>query len=103
MSSVTTSFARQTPASIRAISSNAQILDFIFPGHCTPVEGVEEGRLFPPSGLHAHMQVEVDLDPEDAFHLLAGQRSDFFQCRSLGADHDRLLAGSLHTDCGEDA
>src|SRR5579883_2192201 len=103
MSSETVSFARPTPASRNAARSNAQMLDFIFPGHCTPVERIQKGRLLPPAGLHADVQVEVDPDSEQPLHLLPREGADLFQGRALCADDDGLLARALHPDGRVDA
>jgi len=50
--------ARQTPASRSRTTRAPQILEIIFTGHCTPVQRIQEGGLFAPPRLHAHMQVE---------------------------------------------
>src|SRR5258708_2986230 len=96
------SAARQTPARRNRIASTAQILEFIVSGHCTPVQGIEKGRLFAPSRLYANVQVEIDLHPQDALHLLARQSADFLEHGAPSADHDGLLAIALHPDRGKD-
>src|SRR3954467_7011623 len=92
------SAARQTPATSSRAMNMANNLTFIFTGHCTPVERIEVGRLFPPARLHSHVQVEIDLHAEDLLHLLPRQRADLLQHRALGPDHDRFLPVPLHPD-----
>src|SRR5438270_13547550 len=92
------SAARQTPATSNRATNMANNLTFIFTGHCTPVERVEEGRLLAPPRLHAHVQVEVDLHAEEFFHFFAGQRPDALQHRALRADYDGFLPVPLHPD-----
>src|SRR5450432_2524077 len=94
------SFARQTAASSRQASSSVQILVIIFFGHCTPVQRVEKGALFPPAGLHAH--VKIDPDPEQLFHFMAGRGADLLQHGAARADHDGLLAVAFHPNGGVD-
>src|SRR5690348_8562017 len=65
------SAASATPRPSNSASRGAQTLFFIFSGHCTPVERIEEGGLLAPSGLHAHVQIEVHVHAEDPLHLLA--------------------------------
>src|SRR5579871_6921421 len=95
--------ARHVLVSTSRDSSIAQSLIFIFPGHCTPVESVEKGWFFAPSGLDAHVQIQVDFHPEERLHFLPGQRADALQGSPLGADDDCLLPGTLDPDCGVDA
>src|SRR5206468_3965393 len=90
-SEICLSAARQTPTISSRAAKAANNLTFIFTGHCTPVERVEEGSLLPPSRLHAHVQVEIDLRAEKLFHLFPRQRADTLQHRAFRADHDGLL------------
>src|SRR5262245_27197594 len=80
--------------------SAIQILNIVLTGHCTPVHGVEEGCFLTPSRLDFHVQVEEDLDSEEPFHLLAGERSDLFQHRASRPDNDSFLTFALHPDGG---
>lgn len=43
-----------------------------------PVQGVQVGGLLAPSGLDVDVQIEIDVNAEQAFHLLAGGSSDLF-------------------------
>src|SRR5689334_5635664 len=109
------SFARQSTTLISASSSAAtarahRILNsvfcilnsacslLIFTRHCTPVQAVEERPVLAPAGLHLHMQIEIDLDAEQLFHLRARQRPDLLQHRRTTPDHDSLLPLALHAD-----
>src|ERR1017187_5225221 len=92
------SAARQTLTARQSRMSEAQILEIIFTGHCTPVERIQKGRLFTPPRLHANVEVEIDLHAEQPLHFLARQRADFLEHRGPGADHDGLLAVALHAD-----
>src|ERR1035438_2947697 len=86
-------------ACIRNIARRAmQILLIIFFGHCTPVQRIEEGAVLAPARLHADMQVQIDLQAEQAFHFLARQRADLFEHGAAGSDHNRLLSVPLQMD-----
>src|ERR1700733_15168868 len=102
-SDMTLSAAKQTAASNKTLRRAATILEIIFTRHCTPVERVEKSGLVPPTGLHADVQVQIDPDAEDSFHLQARQRADLLQHGALGADDDSLLAVALHADSCENA
>src|SRR5471030_800415 len=97
------SFATQRACSARPAKRTVQSLEIIFTGHCTPVQRVEKGALFPPARFHAHMQIQIDLGPEEFFHFVAGQSADLFQHGAPGPDHDGLLPVALHPDGGIDA
>src|SRR4029078_6398060 len=76
--------------SIRAMSRTAD-LNVIFSGHCTPVQGVEKGSVRAPAGLHAHVQIQIDLTLEQFFHLMTRLCADLFEHGSANANHNRLL------------
>src|SRR6185369_8081539 len=97
------SAARQTLASMNRIASTAQILEFIFSGHCTPVESIQKVRVLPPPRLHPNVQVEIDLHPENPLHLLPRQGPDLFEHRALGPDYAGLLPVALHPHRAIDA
>src|SRR5580704_11593166 len=92
------SAARQALTSRISAIKEAKILGIIFYGHCTPVEGVEEGGLVAPAWLYAHVQIEVNLHAEQFLHFHARQSADFDQYGALFSDEDGLLPGPLHSN-----
>src|ERR1035438_9558041 len=79
------SLARQTACIRNSARKAAKSLCIVFSGHCTPVEGIEKAAVLPPVGLHANVQVQIDLEPEQALHFLAGQGADLLQHGAAGA------------------
>src|ERR1039457_2783065 len=73
------SFARQTACIRNSARKTANSLCIIFSGHCTPVEGVQKATVLAPVGLHANVQVQIDLQAEEALHLLAGLGADLLR------------------------
>src|ERR1035438_4777945 len=96
------SFAKQTACIRNSARKAANILCIIFSGHCTPVQGIEKAAILPPVGLHANVQVQIDLQPEQPFHFLAGLGADLLQHGAAGADHNRLLPVPLQVNGGVD-
>src|ERR1019366_1850749 len=70
------SLARQTACIRNSARKAAKCLCIVFSCHCTPVEGIEKAAVLPPVGLHANVQIQIDLEPEQALHFLAGQGAD---------------------------
>src|ERR1035438_2206022 len=96
------SFAGQTACIRNSARKAANSLCIVFSGHCTPVQGIQEAAVFAPVGLHANMQVQVDLETEQALHFLAGQGADLLQHGAAGANHNRLLPIALQVNGGID-
>src|SRR5262249_49974022 len=96
------SLARQTACIRNSARKAANILCIIFSGHCTPVESIEKGAVLAPVRLHANMQVQIDLQTEEALHLLTRQRADLLQHCPAGADHDGLLPFAFQMNGGVD-
>src|ERR1039458_474153 len=80
-------FARQTAGIRNSARKTARRLCIIVSGHCTPVEGVDKAAVLAPVGLHANVQVQIDLQAEEALHLLARLGADLLQHGAAGADH----------------
>src|SRR4051812_23921864 len=75
-------------------------LRFIFSGHCTPVECIQERLTLAPVHSRLHLQLQENLFAEQALHLLARQRTNLLQHSASGADEDALLSLLLDVDGG---
>src|SRR5450759_1308756 len=96
------SCARQTACNMNSARNAAKSLCIVFSGHCTPVEGIEKAAVLAPVGLHANVQVQIDLQAEQALHFLACLRADLLQHGTAGADDNRLLPIALQVNGGVD-
>src|SRR5664279_4123737 len=96
------SFAGQTASKRNSARNAAKNLCIVFSGHCTPVERIEKAAVLAPVGLHANVQIEVNLQAEQVLHFVAGLGADLLKHCPPGADHDRLLSVALQVDGGVD-